>query len=84
MSKKDLSDYVVGKNHIQITIRVILITVSCIGLAVVAGLAFDKQFQTSPLGLITGVVLGFPLTQVVIYKKFKSFPENLKENKDAK
>lgn len=78
MSKKDLSDYVVGKSHLQITIRVILITISIVGFAVVIGLSLDKYFDTSPIGLILGVVLSFPLTQIVIYKKFKKFSDNIK------
>ena len=44
-------------------------------IAVVAGGGYllDQQFDTFPALFITGLVIGFPLTQLVIYKKVKKY-----------
>ncbi len=79
MSKKDLSSYVTGANHFRITIRVILITVVVIGSIAAFGWYMDKTFGTKPVGLISGLVIGFPMTQLIIYKTFKKFSETTNE-----
>jgi F0F1-type ATP synthase assembly protein I len=80
MDKKNeqLGEVLIGKNHLQITFRVLLITVLTIGILTGLGFWLDTIFDTKPLGMVIGLVIGFPVTQVVIYKKFKNFPDNLK------
>lgn len=80
MDKKNekLKDMVVGKDHLQITIRVLLITVLVVALFAGLGYMIDTWFDTKPLGMIAGLLIGFPTTQFIIYKKFRNFPENLK------
>ena len=82
MAKKDLTDYVVGKSHIQVTLRVILITAGSIAIFAFIGYSIDKVLETSPFGFITGILVSFPMTQVIIYKKFAKFSENLKEKEN--
>jgi F0F1-type ATP synthase assembly protein I len=62
---------------LQITIRVLLITVLIVVVFTGLGYMIDKFLNTKPLGMIAGLLIGFPTTQFVIYKKFKNFPENL-------
>lgn len=80
MDKKNdkLKEVLIGKDHLQITIRVMLITVLIVAIFTGLGYWIDTIFETKPLGMIIGLLIGFPTTQYVIYKKFKNFPENLK------
>lgn len=79
MDKKTdkLRKVAVGSDHLQITIRVLLITVLIVAVFTGLGYLIDTFLDTKPLGMIAGLLIGFPFTQFVIYKKFKSFPENL-------
>lgn len=80
MDKKNdkLKEVLIGKDHLQITIRVLLITVLVVALFAGLGYMIDTWFDTKPLGMIAGLLIGFPTTQFIIYKKFRNFPENLK------
>ncbi len=79
MDKKneEMKEVLIGRNHLQITLRVLFITVLIVALFAGLGYLVDVNFGTKPLGMIAGLLIGFPTTQFVIYKKFRNFPENL-------
>ena len=57
--------------HIRVTAMVAVITLSTIGLMSGAGYLLDKQLNASPLFLIAGLVVSFPLSQFVIFRWVK-------------
>lgn len=73
-----LQEVLVGKSHLQITLRVLAITVVTVGGFASLGYLVDTQLDTKPLGMVIGLVVGFPVTQYIIYKKFRNFTDDLK------
>ena len=43
------------------------------------GYLLDQQLGTFPTLFIIGIVIAFPVTQVYLYKKFKSITQNTKK-----
>ncbi len=62
-----------ARNRITIFLHATGYTI--VNVAVISGLGYllDQQLGTFPGFFITGLVLSFPLTMVLIYKKFKKF-----------
>lgn len=73
-----LQNVLIGKNHLQITLRVLAITVVTIGAFAGVGYLVDTQLDSKPIAMVIGLVLGFPVTQYIIYKKFRNFTDDLK------
>lgn len=53
-------------------IVVISTTLLCIGAFALGGLLIDYAFDSSPLGLIGAVLVSFPFTQWVVYKRMQN------------
>ncbi len=66
----------------RLTIIAQVATYTIITIGVLGGLGYllDQQFGTFPKIFIAGLALGYPLTQLVIYKKLKKFAQNKVEN----
>lgn len=76
MSKdKSKLEKLMFQEHYKITIRVIAITVSVMALLGGGGYLLDKQLGTDPYIFIAGILLAFPVIQVVIYYTFKQITD---------
>jgi F0F1-type ATP synthase assembly protein I len=65
--------------HYKITLRVITITVGSMAILAGGGYLLDQQLGTYPTMFIAGLVLAFPVTQVVIYKTFKQVTDKAEQ-----
>jgi len=72
----ELQELIFSK-HLQITLRVAAITLGSIGIFTVGGYALDMQIGTKPLFLIIGLLISFPLSQYLIYKKFRTITTDI-------
>ena len=57
--------------HFRVSIMVALITVTVMGGLSFLGYQLDAVYQTKPAFLIVGLVMAFPLSQLVVYKWVK-------------
>lgn len=48
------------------------------------GYLLDKQFQTAPTLFVIGLAISYPLTQILLYKKIKTFGKNKAKSLDNK
>ncbi len=65
------------EGHGRMTLNAAGITVAGVLVAFLIGYFLDRRFETSPLFTIIAVILGFPLTQVLIYKRFSGIIRDL-------
>ncbi len=67
--------------HMSVLLRVVPSTLSII--AVCAGLGYlaDRYFDSSPVGLIVGLIVAFPVLQYSIYKQTMSLINDKTNNK---
>ena len=68
----DLHDEFTG-SRINIFLQATAYTIIMIGVMAGGGYLLDQQFGTFPLMFIIGIVAGYPVAQIYIYKKFKKF-----------
>ena len=68
--------------HYKITFRVIAITLTTLAIFAGGGYLLDQQLGTYPTIFIVGLVLAFPVTQLVIYKTFKQVTEKASNDKN--
>jgi len=64
-------EHLMFKGHLQITIRVVAITIATLAIWGGGGYLLDKALATFPLFMIIGLVVAFPLAQLLIYKTFR-------------
>ncbi len=57
--------------HFRVSIMVALITVTVMGTLSLIGYQLDSVYQTKPAFLIVGLVMAFPLSQLVVYRWVK-------------
>ncbi|MDP3975375.1 MAG: AtpZ/AtpI family protein [bacterium] len=59
-------------HHLRVTAMVALITICSVSLLGYGGWRLDDWFSTSPLFLIIGLIISFPLSQFAIYRWIKN------------
>lgn len=70
---KDLSDFVLSyRDHFQITLKVAFTTIGLMAIFGGGGYFLDKKFDIFPTLLIAGLVISFPIIQILIYKQTKN------------
>jgi F0F1-type ATP synthase assembly protein I len=86
MNKKETSklEKMMFSEHYKITFRVIAITISTMAILAGGGYLIDKQLETYPTIFIIGLVLAFPITQLVIYKTFKQVTDKVEQESNVK
>lgn len=62
--------------RISVFLQVTSYTIAMIAITAGGGYYLDQYFGTFPALFIIGLVVGFPLTQLIIYKKVKKFAQN--------
>lgn len=73
MKNKDLSGFALSyRDHFQITLKVAFTTVALMAIFGGSGYFLDKKIDTFPILLIVGLVISFPLIQILIYKQTKN------------
>lgn len=68
------------QEHFKITFRVIGITVGLMALLGGGGYLLDQQLGTYPFIFIGGLIIAFPVIQVVIYFTFKKLTDKNADN----
>ncbi len=70
-----------GSSRMTVLLTATSYTVGTI--AVLGGLGYwiDSQFGTKPMAFIIGLVVAFPLSQIMVYKKTKKFAQTKTEPK---
>ncbi len=76
MKKSNPMDVMFGK-RIQMTISIVLITLGGIALFGGAGYLLDQYFNTKPILLFIFIIISFPLTQVLLYKRARQLTKDL-------
>lgn len=77
MKNKDLSGFALSyRDHFQITLKVAFTTVALMAIFGGSGYFLDKKLDTFPILLIVGLVISFPLIQILIYKQTKNLLKN--------
>lgn len=86
MNKKETSklEKMMFSEHYKITFRVIAITISTMAILAGGGYLLDQQLGTYPTAFIVGLVLAFPVTQLVIYKTFKKVTDKAEQESNVK
>ncbi len=51
-------------------------TLVCLGLLAGGGYFIDEKLGTQPILFIAGLVISFPLSMFILYKKFKHYAQN--------
>lgn len=67
--------------HLSVLLRVVPSTLSIIGVCAGLGYLADKYFDSSPVGLIIGLIVAFPVLQYSIYKQTMSLISGKMNNK---
>ena len=84
MAKEEQIDIIENwkSSRLKVFVTATSYTVAMILIIAATTYYIDQKLGTSPKFLIGGLVLGYPLTQVVIYKKIKNFSKKtLKKTK---
>lgn len=68
---KDYKEYIIGKKHLSISGLTILITLSTILVFTGGGYYLDSILETNPYLTILGLLLSYPVAQVLIAKFIK-------------
>lgn len=71
------------QGHLAITIRVIGLTLSVMTIFGYGGYLLDQKFDTQPILLIVGLVIGFPVLQLLIYRTFTKMTGKLREDESV-
>ncbi len=66
------------RDHFQITIKVAATTILLMGFFGGLGHYIDKKIDTFPILFIIGLVISFPIIQIVIYKQTKALLKDTK------
>ena len=74
--EKKTSHFFLLRYHFELMWRVILITVSIMGILGGMGYVLDKTFGKFPLFMTSGLLLSYPLVQIIVYKVFKKLSKN--------
>jgi len=64
--KKDYKEYIVGKKHLAISGLTIITTLLSILICTSIGFYLDKTFSTKPYLTIIGLIVSYPVTQIVL------------------
>lgn len=75
-----LKDIMFG-GQLSILLRIVPTTLSIIAVCAGAGYLIDQEIGSSPVGLIIGLVVAFPVLQYSIYKQTKSLINSKLNNK---
>ena len=65
------------KKRIQMTISIVVITLVGIGLFGGAGYLLDSYLDTKPIFLIALIIISFPVTQLILFKRAKDLSKDL-------
>jgi F0F1-type ATP synthase assembly protein I len=68
-----LTDTLMFKKHYKITGRVFAITILCSIILFVPAYLLDNYFGTKPIILISTVVVGFPIIQLVVFNRIRKY-----------
>ena len=66
------------RDHFQITIKVAATTILLMGFFGGLGYYIDKKIDTFPILFIIGLVISFPIIQIVIYKQTRALIKDIK------
>lgn len=62
--------------RISIFTQTIVYTITIIGIFGGLGYYLDQKFDSSPKILIIAIAISWPITQFILYKKFKQYAKN--------
>lgn len=68
------------QDHFQITIKVAATTILLMGFFGGLGYYIDKEIGTFPILFIVGLVISFPIIQIVIYKQTKALLKHTEQS----
>lgn len=68
------------KKRIQMTKSIVLVTILCIIVFGGVGYLLDNLLETTPILTIVLVILSFPVTQLLLYKRMRQLTKDLKKN----
>ncbi len=77
--KKSHSLDVMYQKRIQMTISIAVITLGGISLFAGIGYLLDSYFNTKPILLFVFIILSFPLTQLLLYKRAQQLMKDVKK-----
>ncbi|EKD93872.1 MAG: hypothetical protein ACD_28C00035G0009 [uncultured bacterium] len=60
------------KKRVQVFVYASMFTLVMIAITGGIGYLLDQQLNTSPVFLVIGLVIGYPITQLMLYKKYKA------------
>jgi F0F1-type ATP synthase assembly protein I len=69
--KKNYQDYIFGKKHLILTATSLVITLVTIALVAGTGYLIDNYLKTKPAATIIGLLLSYPIAQILIAKRIK-------------
>ncbi len=72
------------QDHFQITIKIAATTVLLMGIFGGLGYYIDKKIETYPILFIAGLVISFPIIQIVIYKMTRALIKDTSNGAKAK
>lgn len=78
--KKADSLEVMYQKRIQMTVSIVVITVGGIGLFAGIGYLLDSYLDTKPILLFVFIVLSFPLTQLLLYKRAQQLMKDVEKS----
>ncbi len=64
--------------RVQMTISIVVITLGGIALFGGAGYLLDQYLGTEPILLFALIIISFPVTQILLYKRAKQLMKDLK------
>lgn len=67
-----MKDFILNyRDHFQITMKIAFTTIGMMALFGGGGYYIDKKIDTFPILFIIGLVISFPLIQILVYKQTK-------------
>lgn len=66
---KDSDINFLAKKRVKIALEIMWVNIAVIIVFTVAGWLVDKYFDTKHFGILIGVLISFPVTQFILYKK---------------
>lgn len=70
--KKNYEEYIFGKKHLILTATSLIITLVTIIVFAGTGYLIDKSLDSSPITTIIGLLLSYPVAQILIAKRIKT------------